>query len=228
MVTERGTPISDNVSVTAGSGTTVAADEVVDGTLGTVKVQMVKIMDATLDSTNKLVVDSSGQMSVKPNGNVAHDGADSGNPLKVGAKAVAAISTATMVSAADRTDAIADIDSISLVKPHCPYGDIVTERVTDTGGTSTAFTNFGATASARNMITTIVVYNDSTTNGFVDFRDGTGGAVILTLPLPAKGGSVFNPTLPLRQPTQNTALAYDVSAALSTVYISAIGFKSKL
>ena len=48
--------MADNVAVTAGSGTTIAADEVVDGTLGTVKVQYVKIMDATLDGTTKAAV----------------------------------------------------------------------------------------------------------------------------------------------------------------------------
>lgn len=44
----------DNVAISAGTGTTVAADEIVDGTLGTVKVQYVKLMDGTLDSTTKI------------------------------------------------------------------------------------------------------------------------------------------------------------------------------
>lgn len=46
----------DNVQVSAGTGTAIAADEVVDGTLGTVKVQMVKIMDGTLDGTTKMKI----------------------------------------------------------------------------------------------------------------------------------------------------------------------------
>lgn len=52
--------MSDNVAVTAGSGTTVAADEVVDGTLGTVKVQFVKLMDGTLDGTTKVAAGANG------------------------------------------------------------------------------------------------------------------------------------------------------------------------
>lgn len=52
--------MADNVVVSAGSGTTVAADEVVDGTLGTVKVQYVKLMDGTLDGTTKATVNSNG------------------------------------------------------------------------------------------------------------------------------------------------------------------------
>ncbi len=52
--------MSDNVNVTPGSGNVVAADEVVDGTLGTVKVQYVKLMDGTLDGTTKASVGANG------------------------------------------------------------------------------------------------------------------------------------------------------------------------
>lgn len=52
--------MADNVAITAGTGTTVAADEVVDGTLGTVKVQYVKLMDGTLDGTAKAAVGTNG------------------------------------------------------------------------------------------------------------------------------------------------------------------------
>lgn len=52
--------MSDNVAITAGSGTTIGADEVVDGTLGTVKVQYVKLMDGTLDGTTKAAVGANG------------------------------------------------------------------------------------------------------------------------------------------------------------------------
>ena len=133
--------MADNVVVTAGSGTTVAADEVVDGTLGTVKVQFVKLMDGTLDGTAKATIkaastaaaaaDPAFVVALSPNntalgagatsaatirttlasdsagiiatgtqaspsaaylstvaaGDIAHDGVDSGNPQKIGAKA---------------------------------------------------------------------------------------------------------------------------------------------
>lgn len=52
--------MADNVAYTAGSGTTIAADEVVDGTLGTVKVQYIKLMDGTLDGTTKASVGANG------------------------------------------------------------------------------------------------------------------------------------------------------------------------
>lgn len=56
--------MADNVAITAGTGTTVAADEVTDGTLGSCKVQFIKVMDGTLDSTNKLLIDSTGAASI--------------------------------------------------------------------------------------------------------------------------------------------------------------------
>jgi hypothetical protein len=52
--------MADNVAITAGAGTTVAADEVTDGTLGSCKVQFVKLMDGTLDGTTKAAVGSNG------------------------------------------------------------------------------------------------------------------------------------------------------------------------
>lgn len=57
--------MADNVDITPGSGATVGADEVTDGTLGTVKVQFTKLMDGTLDGTNKAAVDSSGRLAVQ-------------------------------------------------------------------------------------------------------------------------------------------------------------------
>ena len=54
--------MADNVAITAGTGTTVLADELTDGTLGSGKAQFVKIMDGTLDSSNKLKIDTHGSV----------------------------------------------------------------------------------------------------------------------------------------------------------------------
>src|ERR1700704_2854535 len=48
--------MSDNVAITPGSGATIACDEVTDATLGTVKVQVVKVMDGTIDGTAKMKI----------------------------------------------------------------------------------------------------------------------------------------------------------------------------
>jgi hypothetical protein len=52
--------MTDNVPITPGAGAVIAADEVVDGVLGTVKVQYVKLMDGTLDGTAKAAVGPNG------------------------------------------------------------------------------------------------------------------------------------------------------------------------
>ena len=56
--------MADNLAVTPGSGKTILADEVTDGTLSTGVVAFGKIMDGTLDSTNKLVVTAGGAAKV--------------------------------------------------------------------------------------------------------------------------------------------------------------------
>ena len=167
-------------------------------------------------------------VSTLTGGGVAHDGADSGNPLKVGMKAKSSLTGITLVAADDRTDTYADVDGVPIVKIGMPSGNQLIERVSNTDGASTAFSTFGAAANLRNFITSVTIHNaHATTNGFVDFRDGTAGSIIWTFPAPATGGvtHTFNP--PLRQPTANTALAFDPSAAITTLYISVAGFQSK-
>src|SRR3990167_835341 len=167
-------------------------------------------------------------VSTLTGGAIAHDAADSGNPHKIGAKVETSPKGITLAADADRTDLYADADGLLMVKLNTSLADVISERVTDTAGTSAAFTTFGAVASTKNYVTSIALYNSSATNGFVDFRDGTAGAVLWTMPLPTLGGSVISSAVPLFKTSANTALAYDVSEALTTVYISISGFQSKV
>ena len=204
--------------LTSNSGVTIGAVELAASqTLGTVTTVGTVTAVTTVSTLTSLT-----------GGGVAHDGVDSGNPIKIGGRAVTSLATATMVGAGDRTDAVYDVDGAMIVRLNRPGADGISERVTDTSGTSTAFANFGAVASTRNIVTAIAVYNSSATAGFVDFRDGTGGAVLWTMPLPAGGGAVLSSANPLFRTSANTPLAYDVSGALSTVYISISGFQSKV
>ena len=102
--------MADNVPISAGTGTTIAADEVTDGTLGSCKVQFIKIMDGTLDGTTKAAVGANGlavdvkaavissgtvtlvsTVTALTGGGVAHDGsAGSVKPHLIGAFASAA------------------------------------------------------------------------------------------------------------------------------------------
>lgn len=213
--------MADNITLNVGSGGSVVATD--DD--GTAHHQYVKV-EFGGDGTFTKVTSSAG-LPTQPMGNVAHDAADSGNALKIGAKAETSPKGITLVSDGDRTDLYADADGLLMVKPYTAFGDILSERIADTSGTSTAFTNFSAVANTRNYITSITVYNSSTTDGFVDIRDGAAGSVLFTVPAPAKGGAHCTLPVPIRS-SANTALAYDVSGAITTVYISVCGFQSKV
>lgn len=183
------------------------------------------------DSTGVLAtVSTVTTVSTLSGGGVAHDGADSGNPVKVGAKASLTLSDDTIVANGDRTDLTSDGDGAVLVRSNFPLGDLISEAVSNTDGNSTALTNFGATASTRSYVTAISVFRTDAgaTAAYIDFRDGTAGSVLYRMPLPPNGGSVIASPHPLFRTTANTALAFDVSAALTTVYISLTGFKSKV
>lgn len=57
--------MSDNVQITPGTGATIGTDEVTDSTLGTVQIQYTKLMDGTLNGTNKSVIDQHGNLGAK-------------------------------------------------------------------------------------------------------------------------------------------------------------------
>lgn len=161
-------------------------------------------------------------------GQVAHDGADSGNPVKVGAKAETSPKGITLVADGDRSNLYCDADGILMVKTNTSGADLISERVSNTDGNSTAFTNFSNVANTYNYVTAISIWNSSGTAGYVDFRDGSAGSVLYTVGCPAGGGATISSTSPLFKTAANTALAFDVSAALTTVYISISGFQSKV
>lgn len=161
-------------------------------------------------------------------GDVAHGSSDTGSPVKVGFKAETSLKGITLVTDGQRTNAYADADGVQIIKIGTTGADKISERVSDTGGSSTAFTNFSAVASTYNYVECISIWNSSTTDGYVDFRDGTGGSILWTAPAPGGGGSITQIPGGIFKTSANTALAYDVSGALTTVYISVSGFQSKV
>ena len=162
-------------------------------------------------------------------GDVAHDAADAGEPVKLGAKAESGLSGITLVADGDRTNLHAGLDGVLIVRPHTNLEDVTSDRATNTDGASTAFAG-GMAAPGSGIflrITSVTICNSSASFCTVDLRDGSAGSVLWTLPVPATGGVVqtFDPPLKL---SANTALAYDASAATTTLTISANGFKSKV
>jgi hypothetical protein len=164
-------------------------------------------------------------VSTLTGGGVAHDSVDSGNPIKIGGRAVAGLSGATLVAAADRTDLVTDTGGQLLVRK-TPLEDIVTGVLANTDGASTSVIAAQG-AGVKTYITDVTIANSSATNVTVDLRDGTAGSVKWTFPVPANGGVThrFETPLPF---SANTAVAADASAAATTITISLGGFKSKI
>lgn len=157
-------------------------------------------------------------------GGVAHDGVDSGNPHKIGARATASLSGATMVAAADRTDVMAGVDGVVITRPHTNLEDLTSGNASVATDTSTQVIA-AAGAGIKVYLTTIILTNTSATNTYCEIKDGT--TVKLTIPVPANGGAVVSLPAPLGG-TANTAWNFDPGTAVTTMYCSMIGFKSKI
>jgi len=157
-------------------------------------------------------------------GDTDHDAADAGEPINDGFRATTTLAGITLVANADRTHGYAGVDGAQIVRPHAPLEDIVTGNANNSDGTSTQCVAAGA-AGIRHYITSICLTNTSASDIYVEIKDGT--TVKLTLPLPAHGGCVFNPPVPIPG-SAATAWNFDPSAAAATVFCSMIGFKSKV
>lgn len=154
-------------------------------------------------------------------GNVAHDAADSGNPVKVGARA--RTSNITAVANDDRVDIIADRLGRQVVQPYTLDENVWTavsaSDITNT--TSTAVK--AATASTRYCITSITVSNmHATVSTRVDILDGS--TVIWTGPAAALGGG-YSITFPAPKPlTTNTAINAQCGTTGAAVRVAIAGF----
>jgi len=119
-------------------------------------------------------------------GNVAHDGVDSGNPVKVGYKAIAHGASPTAVAAADRTDAYANRHGIPFVVGGHP--NIVTTEYMTTGAQANDDMLGAIGAGSKYVITHIMVTTDGTTTAIPQVRIGFGTASVPAEP--ASGASV--------------------------------------
>lgn len=158
-------------------------------------------------------------------GNVAHDGADTRAPVKIGAKAETALSGITLVADGDRTDLHAGVDGVIITRPHCNLEDIVTGNASDTTGGSIQIIAAQA-AGIKTYLTQVTLTNThASTFVYVELKDG--GTAKHTIPVPPSSGATVQFPVPLPG-TAATAWNFDPSAAVSTIFCSAIGFKSKV
>lgn len=232
------------VAVTAGSGTNI--DSRTESTNGNHR-QVIVIGDpstnagvAPVDATTGLAVNvtnasitvashavtNAGTFAVQAAGAVAHDGADSGNPLKVGGRARS--SEIAAVASDDRTDFVSDLTGKQIVLPYANPENFVSGCISSamTGTTSTSL--IAAPASGlRNYITHIVVSNSHATVGTdIIIQDGSGGTTLYVIPAAAVyGGASITFPVPLRQPTTATAIYCANVTTGSSTKVSASGYK---
>lgn len=152
-------------------------------------------------------------------GDVAHDSADSGNPIKIGVKAVNAEPGA--VAANDRVNLIADLVGKLITLPYANPEQFV-RGTANSVGTSNTQIIAAPGAGVKLYVTSIVVANTSATDTDVAIKDGT--TEVMRVPAPANGGATINLAVPLVL-TANTALQFASSASVTTMYVTAIGYK---
>lgn len=188
------------------------------------------VQRVTIATDDSVPVTNAGTFAVQlatntPVGNIAHDSADSGAPIKFGGRArtteIAAVATD------DRVDAIFDKVGKQVTLPYALPENFVSGAITSamTGTTSTSLIAAPG-GSLRNYLTTIVVSNAHATVGTdVAIQDGNGGTTIMTIPAAAVyGGAVITLPIPLRQPTTATAIyCANVTTGASTK-VSAVGY----
>lgn len=180
--------------------------------------------------SNRLDVNigASTTLTTTASGDIAHDAADSGSPVKQGARATTALHSITTVADADRTHLYAGVDGVLVTREHSNLESMASGTMSNTDGASTAMTGFAAAGvGVKWYITDIIMSNSSGTGITVDLRDGTAGSVKATLPVPANGGVVHRFAVPIAF-SANQSVAIDASAAVSTLNVTLCGFKSKV
>ena len=155
-------------------------------------------------------------------GLVAHDGADSGNPVKVGARAISADITA--VAANDRIDALTSLLGKALVLPYAlPSAEQKgTANSTGTGDTSVIA---APGAGLRLYITTLIITNAHATVGTkVQIKSGTTSTGYPRVyAAEAGGGASIHFPKPLRL-AANEALQFACVTTGADVDVSAVGY----
>lgn len=220
--------MADNLTTQSATPATVPASTVIatDDVSG-VHYQRVKL-DLGADGAASAV---SG--SVPVSGEVAHDAADSGNPQKIGAKALSALPTA--VATGDRANAIADLFGRLLVGHIDPA--MQTWKSANYTTQQTGATIWDPTAGKKIAITSIVVGSYGTTagrlilwfgaNGDTTYSAGSDQLVLAASFAPsstAKPGCVLTPAVPIFCVTADHELHITTDAALS-VDIAVYGYE---
>lgn len=180
----------DNAAFTDGTSRVLPAGFIFDDTAGTALTEN-DVGAARMSSTRALVVNledatTRGQrQAVNSNGGaavcgcVAHDAVDSGNPVKIGAKAIAHGANPTAVAAADRTDLYANRAGVLFTIGGHPNTITRSVRIADADGAQTDASIAGTiNAGTKVVVTALTVTCDAGNTGPVACKIGFGASTI--------------------------------------------------
>jgi len=223
-VTISGSVAVTNADITATatvSGTTADAAVTGDnsGTLSAKLRGMNKILADVWDSVNSRLKVYIQNATLAVEGTVASDSVDSGNPVKVGAQARSTDITA--VASADRVNLIADLLGKLVTLPYTIPENSLSGTASSTGTSNTEIIAAQG-ANTRVYVTSLIISNSSDTTTEVNIKSAS--TTLITVPAPAGGGAVIQLPTPLRL-TSNEALNFASAASVTTMRVSAVGFK---
>lgn len=178
-------------------------------------------------------MDANGNLKVSAQGDVAHDGADVGNPIKVGSKAVTALPTA--VTANDRANVISDLHGRPYARLGAPATDSWSVFHEPAANAQATITKAAGTGTQRHVCTdlTATIAAQATAPAAVQvvarLRDGaTGAGTVLwaaVLSIPATAGISCGVAIAFSHPkigSQATAMTLEFSAAGGANTIEAV------
>ena len=173
------------------------------------------------DATNGLTVAFGPNNTV--DGNVAHDApVSTNNTFLVGAEARTSEGTAVVQS--DGTRLQADLVGKLVTSPHAVSDLWIQGDTTHTATTANQALFAAGAAGIKNYLTTFVATNTSSTDTYMEIKDGT--TVIARVPLPANGGATMRFDPPLKT-TAATAMNVATAASISSGYSAGTGFRGR-
>lgn len=113
-------------------------------------------------------------------GDVAHDAADSGNPVKIGLKAIAHGTNPTAVAAADRTDWYANRAGVPFVMGGHPNVKTHSVLVTDANGAQTNAAIVTVSAGTKIVVTRVSITADGDNSGKINCVVGFAASTLAT------------------------------------------------
>lgn len=222
--------VDGTVTATIAAGaTTIAKAEDVAHTTGDVGVMALSVRSNTAAATSgtdgdyqPLITDTNGRLHVIQSagtaGDVAHDSADSGNPVKLGG--VARQTNPTAVTDGDRVNLAADDVGRQVVVLNQPR-DLVASQVTTISNSTSETTIVTAIASTFCDLTHLTLTNATATAVVATLKDATGGTTRGIYALAANGGITLAFPTPKAQASANNNWTITLSALSITVYVVA-------